>query len=207
MGSQRTSLEHEATKSNQAGPAPTLRAGEYIEAESSDVPNRKNFGIQYAVSGRARCKKCGNLINKGEVRLYKQPYNFKFKCYLKQYYHTLCLFKTFSSARVSINVINNSDDIEGLNEMSQTIKDTIEELIVKHKRIGLPDRPGSSKQNLRNTNSDNKGTPSSYPDSHTATVNKIKSTLPAITVTYTNADVLTSNLRLGSHKLNHILLL
>lgn len=77
----------------------------------------KNFGIEHAISGQAKCRKCKETIAMGEIRMFKLVFNAKFKKFIKYYFHVDCMFKLFANAKIASNVIVKLDDIEGMLDM------------------------------------------------------------------------------------------
>ena len=88
------------------------------------------FSIDYS-KRVSKCKKCKVEIEKGSVRLAKVVPNYfgDGDGELKQYYHTVCLFETFSKARSTTKVIESPDEIEDFLNIEQKDKDSIIELI------------------------------------------------------------------------------
>ena len=58
----------------------------------------------------AKCKRCGQIIVKGELRIGKYVL-FKRK-YILQYYHVQCAFDSFRSARLATNIVTDIKEIE-----------------------------------------------------------------------------------------------
>ena len=79
-------------------------------------PRGNRFAIDYSKNGKAKCKECKNAIAKGELRIGR---HIPFKdTHILQYYHILCAFTCFKRARVQSSVISESNDIDGIENIS-----------------------------------------------------------------------------------------
>ncbi|XP_055381243.1 DNA ligase 3 [Condylostylus longicornis] len=95
-----------------------------------DDTNKKLFFAEKAKTGRAKCKKCKENCESGELRIAKLvPNFFSDEGLVKQWYHTNCLFESFKKARATTKKIDCIDDIDGWDELSEEHKDIIIEKI------------------------------------------------------------------------------
>ena len=89
--------------------------------------NGKNIIIDYSKMGTAKCKRCRQIIVKGELRIGKYVL-FKRK-YILQYYHVQCTFNSFRSARLATNTVMDIKKIEGVENITSEEKIRIVKLI------------------------------------------------------------------------------
>ena len=69
--------------------------------------------MDYSKLGTAKCRKCKKNVPKGELRVGKRvPFKV---VHIIQYFHINCAFALFQKARISTNVISNTEDIDGIN--------------------------------------------------------------------------------------------
>ena len=83
--------------------------------------------MDYSKRGTCKCKHCRKKIGKGEIKIGKSV-EYKEK-HILQYYRINCVFKTFRRARLSTNVINNINEINGLHQITGKEKLQITSLI------------------------------------------------------------------------------
>ena len=84
------------TKDNEGG-----NAFDPLVGKNKD--NGKKINIDYSKMGTAKCKRCGQIIVKGELRIGKYVL-FKRK-YILQYYNVQCAFDSSRSARLATNTV------------------------------------------------------------------------------------------------------
>lgn len=83
--------------------------------ETSDKP----FLVERAKSGRAKCKKCKEPIDKDTIRIAKLMTNPFGEGKMKIWHHVACLFDVFAKQRAATKKIDNPDeDIDGWNQLS-----------------------------------------------------------------------------------------
>ena len=101
------------TKDNEGGNAFDPLAGK-------NKDNGKKINIDYSKMGTALCKRCGQIIVTGELRIGKYVL-FKRK-YILQYYHVQCAFDSFRSARLATNTVMDIKEIEGVKNITSEEK-------------------------------------------------------------------------------------
>lgn len=92
-------------------------AVDQIENDAGES-EEKFFCIEQAKSGRSKCKKCKNTIDKGTVRLAKLMANPFGTGKMKIWYHVPCLFETFKKQRATTPKIEKIADMAGYETMS-----------------------------------------------------------------------------------------
>ena len=97
------------TKDNEGG-----NAFDPLVGKNKD--NRKKINIDYSKMGTAKCKRRGQIIVKGELRIGKYVL-FKRK-YILQYYHLQCAFDSFHNARLVTNTVMDKKEIEGFENIT-----------------------------------------------------------------------------------------
>lgn len=91
----------------------------------NDEENGKLFCIERAKQGRAACKKCKEKCLSGELRLAKLVYNPFGSGKLKQWHHVSCLFEIFLNQRLTTKRIEDSDDIDGWDNLEEADQEEI----------------------------------------------------------------------------------
>ena len=154
-----------------------------INDDERNTMEGNKFYVDYSKRGTCKCKHCRKKIAKDEIRIGKSV-EYKEK-HILQYYHINCVFKSFRRARLSTNVINNINEINGLHQITGKEKLQITSLI--------------DNANLRKTYPPPRPICNPKKSIHLETAPKmrnniLKSTnLPTIKVMFTNADQLTSS--------------
>ena len=105
------------------------------------------------------------------------------------------MFDTLKTVRIESNIISEPSDIEGIGKMSELTQQIISDLIVKHKRVGLPDEltPATCKEPNRRVNSNKSLQFQNCHMTNARVSTSLNPNMPALTIMYTNADTLTSN--------------
>lgn len=99
-------------------------------SEEFDEMSTNKFACDYARLGTSSCKKCKQKLDKGSLRLAKvSPSPFSEDGDMKMYYHPKCLFETFLRVRATTKVIEELDDVEGFQDLNDSDKDLINDLI------------------------------------------------------------------------------
>lgn len=93
---------------------------------AEDKEEEKLFKVEIAKTGRAKCKKCKNVIDAGTVRLAKMVMNPFGSGKMPAWYHVNCLFEAFKKQRATTPKIENIDDIDGYENLSDS---EIEEIL------------------------------------------------------------------------------
>ncbi|XP_014234355.1 DNA ligase 3 isoform X1 [Trichogramma pretiosum] len=92
--------------------------------------DEKPFAIEKAKTGRAKCKKCKNPIDKDEVRIARMMANPFGEGKMKAWHHVNCLFEVFAKQRATTKRIEDPEaDIDGWAEMDAEDKKEIMEKI------------------------------------------------------------------------------
>ena len=139
------------------------------------------FVVEYAKSGKSKCKFCNKKIENGLIRFGRQA-TFKGK-YINQFFHLECAFKSFARARVQSNVVTSTDGIKGLEDLTDVDKVRVVNMINSYTSLA---------QNLAlPSNNTCKSTPTLHPP-RVQKARKISSSIPKMKVMYTNADQMTS---------------
>lgn len=89
------------------------------------------FTCDYAKRGTASCKKCKQKLEKGSLRIGKvvpNPFSDDGGD-MKQWFHANCLFETFERARATTKKIEDTEDLEEFNSLTDDDKEMIKKLI------------------------------------------------------------------------------
>lgn len=117
-----------------------------LASEEFDEMSANKFACDYARLGTSSCKKCKQKLDKGSLRLAKlSPSPFSEDGDMKMYYHPKCLFETFLRARATTKVIEEPDDVEGFQDLNDSDKDLINDLIKE-----FCNKKGSPKKTTQN---------------------------------------------------------
>ena len=139
------------------------------------------FCVDYAKRGTAKCRKCKKAIDKTLLRIGKFT-TFKEKI-ITQYFHPHCAFTMFENARLPENTINDTSEIDGMDNISEKDQALLIEEIKKlseKRKITASETPRKTCKTRKQV---------------TATARRKKlvtRTEPAIKIMYTNADQLTT---------------
>lgn len=93
---------------------------------NEEAEDEKLFCVERAKTGRAKCKKCKNVIDSGALRLAKLVMNPFGTGKMKAWHHLACLFEVFKRQRATTPKIEKIDDIGGFELLSH---DDIEEIL------------------------------------------------------------------------------
>ena len=104
-----------------------------VSSYHSDLSNmtENRYITCYAKLGTSGCKKCKQKIAKGALRIGKvvpNPFSDEGGD-MKQWYHPQCIFETFVRARAATKKIEDTDDLEGYDDLEPDDKDAISKLI------------------------------------------------------------------------------
>ena len=141
------------------------------------------FLADYCKRGTTRCRKCKTAIHKGELRIGKSAL-FKTK-YIYQYYHVACAFASFKKAKTLASTITCTEDIGGLELISDDDRAEIHQLVDEtNKKREQMMQEGAKIRSVKKT--------SPLQETTKSRVSRLKpSNLPSIGILYTNADQLT----------------
>lgn len=109
----------------------------------------KPFCIERAKQGRANCKKCKQKCLTGELRIAKLAANPFGDGKMKMWHHVSCLFDQFLAQRATTKRIENSDDIDGWDnldgndqeELLKCIEESEKKIAEKHGKKYSPKKP------------------------------------------------------------------
>lgn len=105
-----------------------------VEAEDREEQEEKPFAVERAKTGRAKCKKCKQTIEKGEIRMAKYVTSFFADGKLMPaWHHVTCLFEVFAKQRATTRRIDDPErDVKGwdllADEDRQLILERLQEL-------------------------------------------------------------------------------
>ena len=105
---------------------------EKVNAEAIAISSNK-FCADYSIRGTAKCRFCKKHIPKGELRMGTYT-SFKGRT-ITNYYHVKCNFNKMRKARVESNVIKDSHEIDGFNNLAEADQQTIRKHILEEKCI------------------------------------------------------------------------
>ena len=91
------------------------------ECNTEDTPNK--FRVDYSKRGTAKCTVCKKCIPKEELRMGTYA-SFKGKT-ITTFHHVACFFQKMQKARVESNVIRNSSEIDGFDDISEADKESL----------------------------------------------------------------------------------
>lgn len=80
--------------------------------------DEKLFYVERAKTGRAKCKKCKNSIESGDLRLAKSVMNPFGTGKMKIWHHVPCMFEVFKKQRSTTPKIEKIDDMAGYELLS-----------------------------------------------------------------------------------------
>ena len=129
-----------------AGQGPSLEPGAPQSEENTSPTIVKIFHIEYAASARAKCIRCKQYISQNVPRFYKLDNLPRKATIIKRYYHVDCLFQSFKRARLLQNVINDQQEVGGLEDMPADVQERIIKLIDENKRSDLISKPQQRKK-------------------------------------------------------------
>ena len=76
--------------------------------------------MDYSIRGTAKCRICKKCIEKDQLRIGKSaPYKDRV---ILQYNHITCIFKRFHNAKSNQNVVTHADQLVGFNDLNETDK-------------------------------------------------------------------------------------
>ena len=166
------------TKDNEGG-----NAFDPLVGKNKD--NGGKINIDYSKMGTAKCKRCGQIIVKGELRIGKYVL-FKRK-YILQYYHVQCAFDSFRSASLVANTVMDMKEIERVENITSEEKLRIVKVIseVNTNRSKPLSRPSTIKYHkpilMHGTSKSHKS-------------RLIQYNVPSIKIIFTNSDQLTPSI-------------
>ncbi len=96
------------------------------EELKNEEPDEKSFCVERAKQGRAKCKKCKNIVDTGSIRIARLVTNPFGTGKMKNWYHVPCLFEAFKKQRATTAKIEKIDDMTGYETLSA---DDIEEIL------------------------------------------------------------------------------
>src|SRR5436190_17689171 len=87
----------------------------------------KPFAVERAKTGRAKCKRCKCVIEKGEIRIAKYVTSFFADGKLMPaWHHVACLFEVFAKQRATTKRIDDpAEDVKGWEQLSDDDKKVI----------------------------------------------------------------------------------
>ena len=97
----------------------------------TDSDGEKQFYVEYAAQGRAKCKTCKSQIEKSSTRIGKliaNPFSDDGKM-MKQWYHVPCIFDSLTRARATTKKIEDVSDLDGFATLKDDDKSQIRKLI------------------------------------------------------------------------------
>ena len=153
--------------------------------QSSDESSSSNiFNIGKALSGRSTCKECKTKITKDSLRIGKLV-PFK-DTHITHFFHVDCAFQSFKRARVKLNIISETGDVDGAeiltSDEAQVLIDAIHAATAERTRI-LPDQIVQSTRKQVAT----------LPPAHSRRSKLRSSNFPSMKILFTNADQLTGS--------------
>ena len=140
-------------------------------------PNK--FCADYSIRGTAKCKTCKKIITKGELRIGNYV-TFKGKV-VTNYQHVPCSFKKMEKARIDSNVLKNSNEIDGFDDLIPSDQQLLISLIELDKETRDKPLPKSFKKKVVLTQAP--------PNERRKKLKVLKT--PSIKVLFTNADQFT----------------
>lgn len=132
------------SKIENAGSLPSTASGKGSKKskKNASAPGAKDYVVEYAKSGRAKCRKCEDKIAKDEVRISKKEYESdRAKMYgpVDQWHHVDCFVKQ----RAELGFFESVDVIPGFNTLSaddkKMLNSKIKKMEVKRKAEDEPD--------------------------------------------------------------------
>ncbi|GAB1605965.1 DNA ligase 3 [Argonauta hians] len=95
------------------------------------IMSENKFVVVYAKMGTSSCKKCKTKIEKAALRIGKvvpNPFTDD-GGEMKQWYHPSCIFETFLRARPTTKIIEETEDMEGFQDLRSEDKDVVINLL------------------------------------------------------------------------------
>ena len=149
---------------------------------TSDAGMKGNkFSIDHSKNGRAKCKECGKLIARGELRIGKLV-SFK-DIYIHQFHHLTCAFESFKRARVLSSVISKASEVDGIVMLTPTEKSKLDKLIEQSNAARSKPLPVET---VRQKSA------SIIPTYNARKRSTKSSNIPSMKILFTNADQLTT---------------
>ena len=165
------------------------------EEEGVTAVELRNFGVELALSSRAKCQHCKKNIMHETPRIYRLVKNIYHNKqvsgdhYLKRQFHVVCFFQGFARARTPASVIQSTSQLYGFDSLPDELKNSITNLLTEYMRD-----PGTFKAiKPRSSNADK--CISGYKGIKLNETRQLATTCKdrlGIKVMYTNADVLTA---------------
>ena len=88
------------------------------QTETGDV-DEKLFCVERDKTGRAKCKRCKNAIDRDSIRIAKLVTNPFGSGKMKAWHHLKCIFEAFKKQRKTTPKIENIDDIDGYDTLCE----------------------------------------------------------------------------------------
>ena len=160
----------------------TINAKSKSKKKTETISGNK-FTIDYSKNGRAKCKECGKAIAKGELRIGKYV-PFK-NIHITQFLHTNCAFQSFERARVALNIISDINNIDGIEAITDSDRQTIHDMIMNANATRINPLPDETKR-IKKSDSES-------PMARLRVKKLRSSNIPSMKILFTNADQLTTN--------------
>ena len=87
--------------------------------DEQEEVEEKLFCAERAKTGRAKCKRCKNIIDSGSLRVAKLAMNPFSTGKMKVWHHLNCIFEAFKKQRATTPKIEKIDDIGGYETLSE----------------------------------------------------------------------------------------
>jgi len=117
------------------------------------------YSIEYAKTGRSSCKNssCKSNIEKGSLRMGKigkNPFSDDAEDTKTDWFHCDCIFDALTRARSATKKIDSVDDLEGFEELKDSDKQLVRDLVKRYVDDGYKKKPAPKKRKSKKDDDD-----------------------------------------------------